>query len=123
MCLPLFIQCPNRMLQLYLRIKHKIEVDEEQWEFKLAGGEMSILNIYIGVALVKDKFDYCAIDRDLNIVCRKGNQKNNNSSFDSFLSVIKDFSGSITIGMESTGIYHVNIFAFILKITSICSFS
>ena len=68
MCLPIFIQCPNRMLQLYLRIKNKIEADEEQWEFKLAGGEMSI---YIGVDMAKDKFDYCAIDRDLNILCRK----------------------------------------------------
>ena len=44
---------------------------EEQWEFKLAGGEMSV---YIGVDMTRDKFDYCAIDRDLNILCRKGNQ-------------------------------------------------
>ena len=85
-------------------------MDEEQWEFKLAGGEMSV---YIGVDMARDRFDYCAIDRDLNILCRKGNQKNNNSSFDSFLSVVKGFSGSVTIGMESTGIYHMPLYNYL----------
>ena len=36
------------------------------------------MKIYIGIDMAKDKFDYCAMDDALNILCRGSNKENKN---------------------------------------------
>ena len=36
---------------------------------------MSDLKIYFGIDMAKDKFDYCAMDDSLNILCRGSNRE------------------------------------------------
>ena len=39
---------------------------------KLSGDEMKV---YLGIDMAKDKFDYCATDDSLNILCRGSNRE------------------------------------------------
>ncbi len=39
------------------------------------------MKIYVGIDMAKDKFDYCAMDDTLNILCRGSNQENRNERF------------------------------------------
>jgi transposase len=79
----------------------------------LTGGKMKI---YVGIDMAKDKFDYCTMDDDLNILFRGDNCHNDRSAFDSFgktLEDLKPMTRQMTIGMESTGIYHLPLYMFL----------
>ena len=66
--------------------------------------------LYIGIALAKQKFDFCIIDSELNKI-RTGIIINNDTGFKEFLKIIGTYD-NIRIGMESTNIYHVNLYNF-----------
>ncbi len=51
------------------------------WEVYLTGGDM---RVYVGIDMAKDKFDYCAMDRDNNILCSGSNCSNNRTEFKKF---------------------------------------
>jgi transposase len=79
------------------------------------GGKLTgdIMRIYIGIEMAKDKFDYCAIDDTLNLLCRGSNKKNTNERFRELSDLIKTLKSTSTmmkIGMESTGIYHIPMY-------------
>jgi transposase len=69
--------------------------------------------IYIGIALAKQKFDFCIIDSELNKI-RTGIIINNDTGFKEFLKIIINYD-NIRIGMESTNIYHVNLYNFLIE--------
>ncbi|WMT50868.1 MAG: transposase [Ferroplasma sp.] len=64
--------------------------------------------IYIGIDIAKRKFDYCIIDSDLNRI-RSGIISNNSNGFNEMLNIIGNY-GNARIGMESTNIYHLNLY-------------
>ena len=71
------------------------------------------MKIYMGIDMAKDKFDYCAMDDTLNILCRGSNKENKNERFRELLDLIKTLkstSNMMKIGMESTGIYHIPLY-------------
>ena len=68
--------------------------------------------LYIGIALAKNKFDFCIIDSALNRI-RTGIIINNDTGFKEFLKIIGTYD-NIRIGMESTNIYHVNLYNFLI---------
>lgn len=68
--------------------------------------------LYIGIALAKSKFDFCIIDSALNRI-RTGIIINNDTGFKEFLKIIGTYH-NIRIGMESTNIYHVNLYNFLI---------
>ena len=68
---------------------------------------------YIGIDIAKRKFDFCIIDSGLNKV-RTGIIINNDTGFKEFLGIIEGY-GNIRIGMESTNIYHVNLYNFLIE--------
>ena len=70
------------------------------------------MKAYMGIDIAKDKFDYCALDSDLNVLCTGKNKENSISDFESFTSVLKELKSlsALTIGMESTGIYHLPLY-------------
>ncbi|WP_236940623.1 IS110 family transposase [Ferroplasma acidiphilum] len=74
-----------------------------------SGGYM----IYVGIALAKKKFDYCIIDSELSVI-KRGILINNNNGFSEFLRIIKKYK-NIKIGIESTGIYHVNLYTYLIN--------
>ena len=39
------------------------------------------MKIYVGIDMVKSKFDYCAMDVTFNILCRGSNKENSNERF------------------------------------------
>ena len=63
--------------------------------------------IYTGIALAKQKFDFCIIDSELNRI-KIGIIINNDTGFKEFLKIIGTYD-NIRIGMESTNIYHVDL--------------
>ena len=69
--------------------------------------------IYAGIALAKKKFDYCIIDSELSVI-KRGILINNNNGFSEFLRIIKKYK-DIKIGIESTGIYHVNLYTYLIN--------
>ncbi len=76
------------------------------------------MNAYIGIDMAKDKFDYCAMDRDLNVLCTGNNCSNSIDEFRKFSDVLTKLNGSdmaLKIGMESTGIYHVLLYNHLRK--------
>ena len=78
--------------------------------FNLTGGGMKI---YVGIDMAKDKFDYCAMDDSLNILCRGSNKENSNGRFHDLSELIRTMKSPGTmmrIGMESTGIYHLPLY-------------
>ena len=77
---------------------------------ELTGGEMKI---YVGIDMAKDKFDYCAMDATLNILCMGSNKENSNERFRELSDLIRNLKSTSTmkkIGMESTGIYHIPLY-------------
>ncbi len=68
--------------------------------------------------MTKDKFDYCAMDDTLNILCRGSNKKNSNERFKELsdpIRTLKSIGTMMKIGMESTGIYHIPSFNHLRK--------
>ena len=68
----------------------------------------------MGIDMTKEKFGYCAMDRDLNILCTGSNKKNSIRDFIgpvNTLGAIRDHTRPIAIGMESTGIYHLPLYS------------
>ena len=79
------------------------------------GGELAgdSMKIYVGIDMAKDKFDYCAMDDTLNILCRGSNRENRNERFRELSDLIRTLKSTGTmmkIGMESTGIYHIPLY-------------
>ena len=74
-----------------------------------SGGYM----IYIGIDMAKKKFDYCIIDSELSVI-KKGILINNNNGFSEFLRIIRNYK-KIKIGIESTGIYHINLYTYLIN--------
>jgi transposase len=71
------------------------------------------MKIYVGIDMAKDKFDYCAMDDSLNILCRGSNRENRNERFkelSDLIGTLKSTSTMMKIGMESTGIYHIPLY-------------
>ena len=71
------------------------------------------MKIYVGIDMAKDKFDYCAMDDSLNILCRGSNQENRNERFrelSDLIRTLKSTDAVMKIGMESTGIYHIPLY-------------
>ena len=69
--------------------------------------------LYIGIALAKQKFDFCIIDSELNKI-RTGVIIHNDTGFKEFLKIIGTYD-NIRIGMESTNIYHFNLYNFLIE--------
>ncbi|EQB68449.1 MAG: hypothetical protein AMDU5_GPLC00011G0001, partial [Thermoplasmatales archaeon Gpl] len=68
------------------------------------------MKVYLGIDMAKDKFDYCAMDDTLNILCRGSNKENSNERFrelSDLIRVLRSNSTLMKIGMVSTGIYHI----------------
>ena len=68
---------------------------------KLTGDSMKI---YMGIDMARDKFDYCAMDDTLNILCRGSNKENKNERFrelSDLIKTLKSTSNMMKIGMES----------------------
>ena len=74
-----------------------------------SGGYM----IYAGIDMAKKKFDYCIIDTELSVI-KRGIFVNNIHGFSEFLRIIKKYK-NIKLGIESTGIYHVNLYTFLIN--------
>ena len=71
------------------------------------------MKVYIGIDITKDKFDYCAMDDTLNILCSGSNKENKNERFRELSDLIRTLKSTGTmmkIGMESTGIYHIPLY-------------
>ena len=74
------------------------------------------MKVYVGIDMAKDKFDYCTMDDDMNVLYRGDSCSNSTESFDSFGSTLHDLkqmTGQLFIGMESTGIYHLQLYQFL----------
>ncbi len=68
---------------------------------------------YILEDIAKKKFDYCIIDSGLSII-KRGILINNEYGFSEFLRIIRKYN-NIKIGMESTNIYHVNLYNYLIE--------
>ena len=71
------------------------------------------MKIYVGIDRAKDKFGYCTMDNDLNILYKGNDCSNSSESLDSFgktLDQLKPMTVRLYIGMESTGIYHLPLY-------------
>ena len=66
--------------------------------------------IYVGADIGKEKFDVCSLDNNGDIISTE-QFKNDSRGFEKFLEYVKTMTdlkgGSATIGVESTGIYHI----------------
>ncbi len=79
-------------------------------EVNLSGDEMKV---YVGIDIEKDKFDWCAMDRDSNILLRGGNCLNNKKEFTKFsetLKILGTDASHLMIAMESTVIYRMPLY-------------
>ena len=70
------------------------------------GGKLTgdVMKIYIGIDMAKDKFDYCALDDTLNILCRGSDKENKNDRFRELSDLIRNLKSTRTmmkIGMDS----------------------
>ena len=91
-------------------LQHPIRVRNERREVIW---RVSDLKIYFGIDMAKDKFDYCAMDDSLNILCRGSNRENRNERFNELSDLMRTLKSTGTmmkIGMESTGIYHIPLY-------------
>ena len=82
------------------------------------GGELAgdSMKIYVEIDMAKDKFDYCAMDDTLNILCRGSNRENSNERFrelSDLIRTLKSTGNMMKIGMESTGIYHIPLYNYL----------
>ena len=68
--------------------------------------------LYIGIDIAEGKFDYCIIDSGLNRI-RSGIIANNSNGYNDFLEIIGNYDNA-RIGMESTNIYHLNLYSFLI---------
>ncbi len=71
------------------------------------------MKIYVGIDMAKDRFDYCAMDDSLDILCRGSNRENRKERFNELSDLIRTLKSTSTmmrIGMESTGIYHIPLY-------------
>ena len=71
------------------------------------------MKVYVGIDMAKDKFDYCAMDDSLNVICRGSNRENRNERFHELSDLIRtmEYPGvTMKIGMEFTGIYHIPLY-------------
>lgn len=71
------------------------------------------MKVYVGMDMAKDKFDYCAMDDSLNVICRGSNRENRNERFHELSDLIRtmEYPGvTMKIGMEFTGIYHIPLY-------------
>ena len=68
---------------------------------------------YIGLDITKKKFDYCIIDSELSII-KRGILLNNIHGFREFLRIVRNY-GNTKIGIKSTGIYHVNLYTYLIN--------
>ena len=92
---------------------NKSEVNAGDWEVDLTGGEM---RVYVGIDMAKDKFDYCAMDRENNVLCAGSNCSNNRNEFQKFsetVNALRMTGVMLSIGMESTGIYHLPLYNYL----------
>ena len=70
-------------------------------------------NIFVGIDVSKESFSVCAIDSKENILF-EDSLKMNKKGFKTLLKRLKPFpKESILIGKESSGCYHINLFAFL----------
>jgi len=63
------------------------------------------MRVYVGIDMAKDKFYYCTMDDDQNILYSGNNCGNDRNAFDSFgksLEGLRQMTKYVTIGMEST---------------------
>jgi hypothetical protein len=51
---------------------------------------VSDLKVYVGIDMARDRFDYCAMDDSLNILCRGSNRENRNERFSELSDLIKN---------------------------------
>ena len=65
------------------------------------------------MGMARKKFYYCIIDSDLSVI-KRGMLINNNYGFSEFLRIVRNY-GNIKIGIESTGIYHVSLYTFLIN--------
>ena len=63
--------------------------------------------------MAKKKFDYCIIDSELSVK-KRGMLINNNYGFSEFLRIIKN-NKDTKIGIEPIGIYHVNLYTYLIN--------
>ena len=73
------------------------------------------MRVYLGIDMAKDKFDYCTMDDDMNVLYREDNCSSN-ESFDSLrknIEYLSSMTSQIYIGMESTGIYHLPLYRYL----------
>ncbi len=71
--------------------------------------------IYIGIDVSKDKFDYAAIDPYETII-KKGSLPMTRNGFQEIAKVIESSPG-VVVGIESTSTYHINILFFLLSLS------
>ena len=67
----------------------------------LTGSEMKI---YEGIDMAKDKFDYCTMDDDMNVLYRGDNCSNSTESSDSFGRTLHDLKQITGAPFHSHGI-------------------
>ena len=70
-----------------------------------------MFDAFIGVDVSKEKFNYCVVDRHLEVV-KEGLCEMNREGFNSFVGVIKSFKNAI-VAIESAGCYHTNLTSFL----------
>ena len=74
------------------------------------------MEVYLGIDMAMDKFDYCAMDDTLNILCMRSNKENSNErlkELSDLIRTLKSTSSIMKIGMESTGIYHIPLYNYL----------
>ena len=64
------------------------------------------MKIYVGIDMAKDKFDYCAMDDSLNILCRGSNQENRNERFKELSDLIRTLKSTDTDVNEKSSFVH-----------------
>ncbi|MGC8618865.1 MAG: hypothetical protein ACP5UZ_09095 [Thermoplasmata archaeon] len=67
------------------------------------------MKVYVGIDVAKDKFDYCTMDDDMNILYRENNCSNSSESFDSLRRNI-EYLKSITTRIHIGGLPITSIF-------------
>ena len=72
------------------------------------GGKLTgdIMKIYVGIDMAKDKFDYCAMDDTLNILCRGSNKENRNERFKELSDLIRTLKSTGTDVNEKSSFVH-----------------
>ena len=104
---------PEQDVAVCLRIINKSEVNAGDGEVDLTGGEM---RVYVGIDIAVDKFDYCAMDRDNNILFAGSDCSNNRTEFQKFsetMNALRVPRVMLSVEMVSTGIYHLPLYNYL----------